>query len=679
MNNNNSTGDIPIHQVTVSGIGAISAAGNNIDANFANMISGVRSPKPYPTIFNCDFQKTVFECDSTILQQELLPYKRTLALALTALKEALGNAELEEKDLQNKKVGVCIGTTVACTLNNLQFYSDVRSGDYSDIEPIKRYIESDIAKYISNKLKVTGPVATIANACASGTNAIAAAYTWIKSGLCDIVIAGGADELNMIPYCGFNSLQVMSSTPCLPFDKKREGLNLGEGAGILILESSDSAEKRGLKNNVYLASFGGASDAFHLTGPHPEGKGLKSAITAALQSADIKTNEIDYINAHGTATLENDKIEALVFNQLSESHAINYSSTKYYTGHTLGAAGAIEAAICVKGMQTGLFPGHPALQPDPGIIKPANTGTIPYKGNAVLSTSMAFGGSCSALLFTSQPPKTTKNQTPYPQEVSNNGVKVASIGILGPFGRGIEKFSEVLDQKTQVENSGAKRIQKDTINDPDLKRIRRRADKLSIAMLCAAKDAVSAARISEDDLSKTALISVTGFGAHNTTFKFLDGVIDYGQTAPSPTHFSNSVHNAPSFYITTSLKIKGLSVTFTGLNKPFTEALHYAEALINSGEYKKILLVAGDEVGDAMLKISEMWYKANNTKEPEWGEGAVAFLLTAADTDTTGLPPPENHKKIEDIFGTTLINDAFEMAADNVLELIKASNFSNED
>ena len=338
------------HKILVTGIGAISAAGNDVAANYANMTAGIRNHKPYPTIFECDFHKPVFECDSTVLDQEFLPLQRTLALAFKAIHEALEDAELSEEELQNSKVGVCLGTTVACTLNNLDFYSNFRSGKDCDINALERYIRGDISEFISAKFALSGPVISIANACASGTNAIGVAYSWIKSGECDIVIAGGADELNLIPYCGFNSLQVMSDKPCVPFDHRRDGLNPGEGAGILILESEESAKKREHETNIVLAGFGGASDAYHLTGPHPEGEGLLSSIEQAMSYAGIEADGIDYINAHGTATIDNDKTESLVFSKLCRKNSVPYSSTKYYTGHTLGAAGAIEAAICVKGM-----------------------------------------------------------------------------------------------------------------------------------------------------------------------------------------------------------------------------------------------------------------------------------------------------------------------------------------
>ena len=648
-------------QILVTGIGAISAAGNDISANFANMTSGHRNYKSSPSLFECEIQKPLFECDSQILDRQYLPYQRTLALALKAVYEALDDAKLSEDKLKELRVGVCLGTSVACTLNSLDFYSHIRSGEDTDIEPLRRYIEGEISEAISARFALSGPVISIANACASGTNAIEIGYSWIESNECDIVIAGGADELNLIPYCGFNSLQVMSDEPCLPFDPGRKGLNLGEGAGILILESENSANQRNIESEIILATCSGASDAYHLTGPHPEGEGLLSSIQHGLTTAGIKAEDIDYINAHGTATRDNDKTESLVFSKLSKAKEIPFSSTKYYTGHTLGAAGAIEAAICVKGMREGYFPGQPGIKKDPELPLSPQTENIRYNGNAVLSTSMAFGGSCASLIF-------TKRQKSHEQKdvYSSKNIKISSIGIVGPFGRGIDKFKASLNQTADANSDKFKLIPEEAINDPELKRTRRRADKLSLAMLSAAKDAILSLDLQDEELKRCAVVAVTALGAHNTTFKFLDGVLDFGHTAPSPTHFSNSVHNAPSFYITSFLKITGLSVTMTGFKNPFKQALNYADSLLNNGSFERVLLVAGDEIGEAMLKMSEMWYTSQGKQNPAWGEGAVAFVLEKSEESNFAISCDEN-PKIEKLFGKTLVNEAFEFAA-NLLE-----------
>lgn len=690
------------NKVYVTGIGIISAAGNNADENFANMISGKRNFKPGPTIFTSEFNKPVFECDSSLLDASLLPKRRTLALCLTALSEAINDADLQIEDLREMKVGICLGTTVACTLNDLEFYSQVRSGETPDILPLKRYFCSDISLEARNLLELKGPNLTVVNACSSGTNAIAVAFSWIKSGECDLVIAGGADELNLIPYCGFNSLQVMSDEPCLPFDGRRKGLSLGEGAGILILESSKIAEKRGANLNIELCACGGGSDAFHITSPHPEGPGLKAAISQSLVESGMTPEQIDYINAHGTATENNDKVESVVIADIFGKDA-PFSSTKFFTGHTLGAAGAIEAAICVKGILEGCFPGMVDLKQGTDIAISPAIGKIKYNGGGVLSTSMAFGGSCSVLLFAKNHSR-SKIENTYPKRpVSLKAKPLAdslehvreiidakpcfaedimlrciSTGVIGPFGLGQKAFKDALYDSfsigIDIREMQISQIPEDVLKDPRLKQVRRGADRLSLAMLLAALEATEhAAKENGGDWQKgknTALISVTPFGAYKTTFKFLDGLIDYGQLAPSPTDFSNSVHNAPAFYITGRLNITGPSVTFSGFNHPFMQAIKVAEIMLKKQECDQVLLVVGDEICDEMIKMSKLWYTEFNDNIPKmWGEGAVAFILTSV---SGGDYPYFKFAKYaeadltEKIIGKTMINEAFASAAEMI-------------
>lgn len=695
-------------KVGVSGIGTISAAGQNTAANFANMIKGNRQPKPFPDLFKSEVKKPVFECEDNKLNQTLLPNRRTFALCVKALQEALADANLHSENLKGKKIGVCIGTTVACTLNDLDFYSQVRQGKSPEITPLKRYFCGDISLAVAEMMELNGPTISVANACSSGTNAIAIGYSWIKSGACDLVITGGADELNLIPYCGFNSLQVMSDDYCRPFDKRRRGLNLGEGAGILILENLSSAAKRGISVEVELLSFGEGCDAYHITGPHPEGRGLKNAISKAIETADMSPSDIDYINAHGTATINNDKVESRVFAEFF-GNEIPFSSTKYFTGHTLGAAGAIEAAICVKGIQEGCFPGMGDMEKADDVpISPA-TSTIAYKGGGVISTSMAFGGSCAALIFAklnNNIPITNsekssdihfqnlsldqsvnkildKAEENCTMEMESTSLNCVSVGVIGPFGWGKEVFKDALyDSFTMddpIENQmEIAMIPNETFQDPRIKRMRRRADRLSMAMYCSALEAIESAKLKSsenwEEGRNTALLAVTPLGAYKTTFKFLDGILDFGQLAPSPTHFSNSVHNAPAFYITSGLGINGPSLTLTGFNNSFCQALKLAENMLEQEVCNQVLLVVGDEVCDEFQKMSQLWFNEFSDNIPKkWGEGSVAFLLNrnapesslpvikTTDIATAGIT--------EKIIGKTLINAAFAMAA----EIIRGS------
>jgi 3-oxoacyl-[acyl-carrier-protein] synthase II len=244
-----------------------------------------------------------------------------------------------------------------------------------------------------------GPRMTIVNACSSGTDAIGVAAQWINAGLCDMAVAGGADELNRVALAGFWSLGVMSSRPCAPFDRDRAGLNLGEGAGMVVLESADHAERRGKKHEFEVAGFGAGCDAHHLTAPHPEGRGLETAIRTALSRANVEDSRVAFINAHGTATHDNDRAEAKT---IARVFGVNTPvvSTKGYTGHTLGAAGGLEAVFTVLGLRQQWIPRCAGFEtPDLNIpIVPTRQKTV-ITGDCALSTSLAFGGNNAALLI----------------------------------------------------------------------------------------------------------------------------------------------------------------------------------------------------------------------------------------------------------------------------------------
>jgi 3-oxoacyl-(acyl-carrier-protein) synthase len=284
-------------------------------------------------------------------------------------------------------------------LNSLPFHEAYRRTGKPPLEPVYDYLHANLAQAVGDLLGVSGPRMTVCNACSSGADAIGIAASWIRAGLCDITIAGGADEINRVPIAGFWSLGVMSSQPCAPFDRDRGGLNLGEGAGILVLESAAHAESRKKTHAFEVAGFGAACDAHHLTAPHPQGRGLYVAIHAALAQAGIGTAEIAFINAHGTATLDNDRVEANLISRLFGPD-ISFLSTKGYTGHTLGAAGGLEAVFTILGLREKWIPVSAGFenQPDDIPICPTRQRTAIYEEYA-LSTSLAFGGNNAAVLI----------------------------------------------------------------------------------------------------------------------------------------------------------------------------------------------------------------------------------------------------------------------------------------
>ncbi|SDZ76743.1 3-oxoacyl-[acyl-carrier-protein] synthase II [Desulfuromusa kysingii] len=389
--------------IAITGMGCLSGAGMNLPESLQSMFRNQRYPHS-PRRFSTDHPVSypVLELRDEFklpLDNQETVYARTSQLALAAALEALADAGWTAESLRGKRVGVCIGTTVGCSLNCDDFYRAFKANGAAgnpDMGIIQRFLRSNPSAVIARQLKLDGPKQTVVNACSSGTEAIGIGASWLKAGACDIVIAGGADELARVTYAGFSSLMISDTEPCKPFDLERKGLNLGEGAGILILESAAVRESK--KARGYLLGYGSASDAHHLTAPHPDGTGLKRALTEAFTSAAVTPEMISFINAHGTGTPDNDRVECRVMNEILPG--VPFVSTKGYTGHTLGAAGGIEAAFTVACLQRGELPASIGFATaDPELAATPVTENTPVSGEIALSESLAFGGNNGVLIF----------------------------------------------------------------------------------------------------------------------------------------------------------------------------------------------------------------------------------------------------------------------------------------
>jgi 3-oxoacyl-(acyl-carrier-protein) synthase len=388
-------------RVAVSGMGCLSALGLSVDTCMKNMLAGVRKLNP-PQRFSTThkIQYPVFEITDQFKKPESKPNQDltlTAQMAIAAVYQALEDAQIDKSSLEKKRVGVCMGTTVGSALNNDQFYIDFRDQKQPGMTPIKRFLKSNPAAAVAREFNLSGPVQTIVNACASGTDAIGMGASWIKAGLCDLVIAGGTDELCKTTYNGFISLMITDEAPCKPFDANRKGLNLGEGAAALILEPCSGGQPVN-EPRCFIQGYGSACDAYHLTAPHPEGVGLKRAIRQALKESQIDPKEVGFVNAHGTGTTENDKVESLVLSKILPD--IPFFSTKGYTGHTLGAAGAIEAVFTIYHLNHKTIPKSIGFsQPDLSFTQFPITENMSVSCTFAMSESVAFGGNNSVLIF----------------------------------------------------------------------------------------------------------------------------------------------------------------------------------------------------------------------------------------------------------------------------------------
>ena len=240
------------------------------------------------------------------------------------------------------------------------------------------------------------------NACSSGTDALGLALNWLRQGLCDVCIAGGADALSIIPYHGFASLQLLDPMPCRPFDADRGGLNLGEGAAVVVLESAMHGDCSDRHLTGRILGYGAASDAWHPTAPHPEGRGLAAAVKNALDDAGLTADDVSLVNAHGTGTLANDSAECTAIREVFGKSPPPVVSTKGVTGHTLGAAGALEAILTLLALDRGVVCGTAGCKKqDPALDVPVLTqnDSAALHGPVGISQSLAFGGGNSALVL----------------------------------------------------------------------------------------------------------------------------------------------------------------------------------------------------------------------------------------------------------------------------------------
>ncbi len=393
-----------MERVVVSGVGIVSAIGIGLSQNWESLKAG----KPgiaLPSILNTEHPDFVLGevklSTDQLIEKAGLPkgrkYSRTIAIGAVAVQEALKQASCTPEDLNQARF---INATSVAGMDQTELaYARGLSESNSNHEAYLHHECGDSTETIANHFAINGARATISTACSSSANAIMQGAKMIKNGLADMVVVGGTDALSLFTLNGFRSLQILDKAWCRPFDKTRTGLNLGEAAAFMVLESSASLKKRTGKALAIVSGYGNANDAFHQTASSPDGNGAKSAMEAALNIANLSPSDIDYVNAHGTGTDINDSSEGNALKRIFSEDIPAYSSTKSFTGHTLAAAGAIEGVFSILALQNQcMFPNLNCASPIDEIKAPL-TELESGEVNHVLSNSFGFGGNCSALIF----------------------------------------------------------------------------------------------------------------------------------------------------------------------------------------------------------------------------------------------------------------------------------------
>lgn len=390
-------------RVFVTGMGVISAIGKNCEENLSHLQdskTGIGKALNLDSNYTKSFPFGEVKLSTLSLKNNLnITQKgltRTDLLAFTAFKEAIQSSNLTAEEISSENTALISASTIGGMCLTDQLYNDVHSTS-NNKEYAESYSGSAHALKIAETYQMEGIIDVINTACSSSLNAIMMGTRLIKSGRATRAIVGGTDALGKFTINGFNALQIMSKNPCKPFDKSRDGLTLGEGAAYLILESEDVVGKKELYAEIL--GYGNSNDAFHPSSLSEEAFGVVAAMTKALKTASLTPQKIDYINAHGTATENNDTTELTGIKKIFGNYP-PFNSTKSYTGHTLAASGAIETVFSIFSLQ------HQELYQSLNFEKPISPFNqkpiLNYQQqniNYVMTNSFGFAGNCSSLVI----------------------------------------------------------------------------------------------------------------------------------------------------------------------------------------------------------------------------------------------------------------------------------------
>jgi 3-oxoacyl-[acyl-carrier-protein] synthase-1 len=398
-------------RVFITGFGIITSIGKNAEENLRSLVNGSCGYAKL-NVLDTVHRNSLSACEIKIDDDELCElagvkpfegFTRTALLGLISLQEAIRDAGLSAADVRSSGL---ISATTTGGIREFEKYHDelldpARRGTFESFTDTAT--SGEHCERMADRLGIKNYLATVSTACSSSANAIMHGAQLIKHNKLSRVICGGSEALSRFTINGFNSLMILDKEHCRPFDSTRNGLNLGEGAAYVVLESEKELNRTRRSAIAELKGYGNANDAFHQTASSPDGEGALSAMTLAISTAGIDAHEVDYINAHGTATENNDLSEGLGIQRLFGEQVPYFSSTKPYTGHTLAAAGSIEAAYCLMAIKDSMiWPSVNFAKAMPELeIEPVKKLIQNIKLKNVLSNSFGFGGNTSSLLLAS--------------------------------------------------------------------------------------------------------------------------------------------------------------------------------------------------------------------------------------------------------------------------------------
>jgi len=589
---------IPL-RVRIAGTGIICALGNGVEA--VNQAIGADASGVGPlTRFTVSHDPAlpVGACPDLTPNTQPNP---TIALARIAADQAMADAS-------HSPDAIVIGVTTG----GMPLTETLLKQGSTTMDDYRLHGIGTVAEDLARRFDCQGPVLTVSTACSSGGCAIALAKTMILTGQYKRVLAGGADALCRLTYYGFRSLQLIDPEGSRPLDKDRRGMSVAEGAGMLLLEAADEDF-----DGIAVLGTGLSCDAHHPAQPHPDGKGALAAMRCALTQAGVAPNQIDYINLHGTGTVDNDRSETKAINQLFDDAPPSLSSIKGATGHSLAASGAIEAVVAVHAIEQGRVPANVGCRHiDPDLnVTPVETATR-QPVETVLSNSFGFGGNNAAVVIGRNRPQGKRPDTgdvPRPPLCAIGWSTVTGAGftdttlealVAGNASRG------VLDTATLCQGL-----------PPGVIRRIKRLSHMTLALL-------AQIQASEATPKPQSVYFGTGWGSLSGTNDFLTNLYESDEKFSSPTDFIGSVHNAASGQVALMAQATGANLTLSGGDTSFEQALFSAQVLVD--DEAPVLVVGADERHE---KLSPL-FDGSVALDASSSDGGGALLLQRSATPT---------------------------------------------
>ena len=554
--------------IVITGEGIISAIGNDKATVLQSLLDGRSGIVEMKHLHSSHHELPVGEVQLSNDEMKAmlaLPIEeqtsRTSLMGMLAVRQALAEAQLPETAPKNRRVVLISGTTVGGMDITEQYYDSFATSD-EHLDCLKKHDCGSSTEEIAAMFGIS-ECTTISTACSSAANALILGANLLKTGQADLVIAGGSEALTRFHLNGFNSLMILDHEPCRPFDAQRAGLNLGEGAAFVVMETEASARERGADIHAWLTGYGNACDAFHQTASSDNGEGAYRAMTEALEMAHLQPEDIDYVNAHGTGTPNNDLSESAALKRVFAEKMPLISSTKAFTGHTTSASGSIETVICLLAMQHHFVPANLRWEHQiPDGITPT-TGVKDVTLKHVVCNAFGFGGNDSSLILSAIPVAGEESAA----AISDDDIRVAAkVEITSE-----EALSEIRNYVKPLEA--------------------RRMGKIMKSSLLSSLKAMEQAGIEKPD----AIITATALGCLENSERLLNQLQEEGEVMLKPTYFMQSTHNTIGSGIAIFTKCHGYNVTYTHGKDSLEWALRDARMLLNSGKAKNVLVGLHDE------------------------------------------------------------------------------------